>query len=72
MSVLPFTITPTLSQARERDTAVSRWGPEVKRILCIRLDRLGDTELTVAGGLFDFVDLAFQLDDRFLEFQLRC
>ena len=46
MSVLPFTITPTLSQARERDTAVSRWGPEVKRILCIRLDRLGDILMT--------------------------
>lgn len=46
MSALPFKIAPTLSQAHERDTGVSHWGPEVKRILCVRLDRLGDILMT--------------------------
>lgn len=46
MSALPFTIAPVLSQAQARETPVSRWGPEVKRILCVRLDRLGDILMT--------------------------
>ncbi|PMS15291.1 glycosyl transferase [Trinickia dabaoshanensis] len=46
MSALPFTIAPVLSQAQERETNVSQWGPEVKRILCVRLDRLGDILMT--------------------------
>lgn len=46
MSALPFTIAPVLSQAQVRKTAVSPWGPEVKRILCVRLDRLGDILMT--------------------------
>lgn len=46
MSALPFAITPTLSQARERETPVSHWGADVKRILCVRLDRLGDILMT--------------------------
>jgi lipopolysaccharide heptosyltransferase II len=46
MSALPFTIAPTLSQAQERDTCVAHWGPDVKRILCVRLDRLGDILMT--------------------------
>lgn len=46
MSPLPFSITPTRSQAQERDTGVSPWGADVKRILCVRLDRLGDILMT--------------------------
>jgi lipopolysaccharide heptosyltransferase II len=46
MSALPFKIAPLLSQAHERETLVSQWGPEVKRILCVRLDRLGDILMT--------------------------
>ncbi|MGG1947944.1 lipopolysaccharide heptosyltransferase II [Trinickia sp. NRRL B-1857] len=46
MSALVFTIAPVLSQAQARETFVSRWGPEVKRILCVRLDRLGDILMT--------------------------
>jgi lipopolysaccharide heptosyltransferase II len=46
MSALPFKIAPTSSQALERETFVSHWGADVKRILCIRLDRLGDILMT--------------------------
>ncbi len=46
MSALPFKITPVSSQALERETFVSPWGEDVKRILCVRLDRLGDILMT--------------------------
>ncbi|HEX7682978.1 MAG TPA: glycosyltransferase family 9 protein [Trinickia sp.] len=46
MTALPFEVFPLLAQARERDTSVSRWGAQVKRILCVRLDRLGDILMT--------------------------
>ncbi len=46
MSALPFKIAPVLSQAPERETSVHPWGAEVKRILCVRLDRLGDILMT--------------------------
>lgn len=46
MNALPFTIAPTHAQAQERDTCVLPWGPDVKRILCVRLDRLGDILMT--------------------------
>lgn len=46
MTALPFKVFPLLAQAPERDTAVSRWGADVKRILCVRLDRLGDILMT--------------------------
>ncbi|HVW53541.1 MAG TPA: lipopolysaccharide heptosyltransferase II [Trinickia sp.] len=46
MSALPFTIAPLLSQAAERETSVSPWGEDVERILCVRLDRLGDILMT--------------------------
>ncbi len=46
MNALPFTMMPALSQARQRDTHISHWGRDVKRILCVRLDRLGDILMT--------------------------
>ena len=46
MSALPFTITPVSSQALERQTSISPWGADIKRILCVRLDRLGDILMT--------------------------
>jgi lipopolysaccharide heptosyltransferase II len=46
MSALPFTIMPVLPQAAERETSFSPWGADVKRILCVRLDRLGDILMT--------------------------
>ena len=46
MSALPFKIAPLLSQAAARDTSIAPWGEEVKRILCVRLDRLGDILMT--------------------------
>lgn len=46
MSALPFTIMPALSQASERESTFSAWGADVKRILCVRLDRLGDILMT--------------------------
>lgn len=46
MSALPFTIAPASSQAVERETFISPWGEDVKRILCVRLDRLGDILMT--------------------------
>src|SRR5919201_1455033 len=42
MNATPFTIAPLLAHAIGRETVVSHWGPDVKRILCVRLDRLGD------------------------------
>lgn len=46
MSALPFDIAPVLSHAPERETSVRPWGADVKRILCVRLDRLGDILMT--------------------------
>ena len=46
MSALPFTIRPTLAHANARESAASYWGADVKRILCVRLDRLGDVLMT--------------------------
>jgi lipopolysaccharide heptosyltransferase II len=46
MSALPFTTMPVLAQAAERESVCSVWGPDVKRILCVRLDRLGDILMT--------------------------
>jgi lipopolysaccharide heptosyltransferase II len=46
MSALPFTILPVVAQAPERETSFSHWGEDVKRILCVRLDRLGDILMT--------------------------
>ena len=46
MSALPFTIAPSTAHARKRATSASRWGDDVKRILCVRLDRLGDILMT--------------------------
>jgi lipopolysaccharide heptosyltransferase II len=46
MSALPFPILPVSAQARERATSASHWGEDVKRILCVRLDRLGDILMT--------------------------
>lgn len=46
MSALPFTTLPVLPQAAERETSCSAWGANVKRILCVRLDRLGDILMT--------------------------
>jgi lipopolysaccharide heptosyltransferase II len=46
MSALPFTTMPVFPQATERETSYSAWGADVKRILCVRLDRLGDILMT--------------------------
>lgn len=46
MSALPFKILPVMAQAPERETSLSHWGEDVKRILCVRLDRLGDILMT--------------------------
>jgi lipopolysaccharide heptosyltransferase II len=46
MSALPFTIAPVDAQAHERETFVAPWGADIKRILCVRLDRLGDILMT--------------------------
>lgn len=46
MSALPFKILPVVAQAPERETSFSHWGEDVKRILCVRLDRLGDILMT--------------------------
>jgi lipopolysaccharide heptosyltransferase II len=47
MSALPFTIAPSTAHARKRDAScASHWGEDVKRILCVRLDRLGDILMT--------------------------
>ncbi len=46
MSGLPFLITPTLSHASVRESAATRWGADVQRILCVRLDRIGDVLMT--------------------------
>lgn len=40
-------VQPMLAHARVPDTSpVTRWGDEVKRILCVRLDNLGDVLMT--------------------------
>ncbi|MEX3958698.1 glycosyltransferase family 9 protein [Trinickia sp. EG282A] len=46
MNGVPFTITPMLAHASVRESAVKRWGADVKRILCVRLDRIGDVLMT--------------------------
>jgi lipopolysaccharide heptosyltransferase II len=46
MNTLPFEIRPTLAHAKARESTASHWGAEVKRILCVRLDRLGDVLMT--------------------------
>lgn len=46
MSALPFKTLPIVAQAPERETSFSLWGEDVKRILCVRLDRLGDILMT--------------------------
>lgn len=46
MSALPFAVLPARAQAPKRETFVSHWGADVKRILCVRLDRLGDILMT--------------------------
>ncbi|HTI17479.1 MAG TPA: glycosyltransferase family 9 protein [Trinickia sp.] len=46
MNAVPFTVAPTHPHADERESTVTRWGNDVKRILCVRLDRLGDVLMT--------------------------
>src|SRR6266566_8415593 len=51
----------------ERSQVLVDFFAEVFELPLERLDRFGDTELTVARCPLDFVDLPFQLDDRLLE-----
>lgn len=46
MSALPFRIAPLQPHAPARKPTASTWGADVKRILCVRLDRLGDLLMT--------------------------
>lgn len=46
MSALPFRIAPSQPHAPARKPTASTWGADVKRILCVRLDRLGDLLMT--------------------------
>jgi lipopolysaccharide heptosyltransferase II len=46
MSLSPFPIGPALAHAPRRRAAPLPWGTEVERILCVRLDRLGDVLMT--------------------------
>src|ERR1700733_15374820 len=46
MTAPPFTIAPALAHADARESIVSHWGADVKRVLCVRLDRLGDVLMT--------------------------
>jgi lipopolysaccharide heptosyltransferase II len=46
MNALPFSVAPSSAHAHARESTASRWGPEVKRILCVRLDRMGDVLMT--------------------------
>ncbi len=46
MNGIPFAITPLLAHASGRESAATRWGADVKRILCVRLDRIGDVLMT--------------------------
>ncbi|MEA3120868.1 MAG: hypothetical protein QOH33_409 [Paraburkholderia sp.] len=41
-----FTIAPSLPHAHPRESVVSHWGADVKQVLCVRLDRLGDVLMT--------------------------
>lgn len=46
MKTTHFSIAPSLAHSNARESVVAHWGPEVRRILCIRLDRLGDVLMT--------------------------
>jgi lipopolysaccharide heptosyltransferase II len=46
MNAPPFTIAPALAHADAREPGASHWGADVKQLLCVRLDRLGDVLMT--------------------------
>lgn len=46
MNARPFTIGPALAHADARESVASHWGADVKQVLCVRLDRLGDVLMT--------------------------
>ena len=46
MNATPFALAPSSPHAHARESTASRWGAEVKRILCVRLDHMGDVLMT--------------------------
>ena len=46
MNAPPFALAPSSPHASARESTASRWGAEVKRILCVRLDHMGDVLMT--------------------------
>lgn len=46
MNAPPFALAPSSPHARARESTASHWGADVKRILCVRLDHMGDVLMT--------------------------
>ena len=46
MNAPPFALAPSSPHACARESTASRWGADVKRILCVRLDHMGDVLMT--------------------------